>query len=122
MIRTILAATVLLCGLAAGASAQEHARAVIDRTQGDLRRAADFERRHHGTQADRYENAQKHLSDFDREMTRGHFDKDKLDTAIDDVKNVAEHNTLEAADRDALRADLGNLRAVREEHDRLRHE
>jgi len=120
--RIIPAAIALMCGLAVGALAQEHARAVIDRTQGDLRRAADFERRHHGTQAERYENAQKHLSDFDRDMTRGHFDKDKLDTAIDDVKNVVEHNTLDPGDRDALRADLDNLRAVREEHDRLRHE
>lgn len=112
----------LLCGLAAGASAQEHARGVIDRTLSDLHRAGDYERKHHGTQADRYNNAEKHLSDFDREFTRGHFDKDKLDTAIDDVKNVVDHNTLEPTDRDALRADLGNLRAVREEHDRLRHE
>ena len=66
----------------------------------------------------RYENAQRHLSDFDREMTKGHFDKDKLDTAIDDVKNVVEHNTLDSDARDALRRDLGDLRDVRAEHDR----
>jgi len=122
MIRTILATAALLCGLAVGASAQEHARGVIDRTLNDLSRAANFERHHHGNEADRYENASKHLSDFDREFTRGHFDKDKLDTAIDDVKNVVEHNTLEPSDRDALRADLSSLRGVREEHDRLRHD
>jgi hypothetical protein len=122
MMRTILATAALLCGFAAGLSAQVQARGVIDRTLGDLRRAGDYERRHHGTQAERYNNAEKHLSDFDREYSRGHFDNDKLDTAIDDVKNVVEHNTLDPSDRDALRADLGSLRGMREEHGRLRHE
>ncbi|HWF07477.1 MAG TPA: hypothetical protein VG297_03380 [Bryobacteraceae bacterium] len=117
-----MAAAVLLCGLTAGVSAQEHARGVIDRTQTDLQRAADFERHRHGTEVERYENAQKHLSDFDREFTRGNFDKGKLDTAIDDVKNVVDHNSLNPADRDALRDDLSNLRSMREEHDRLRHD
>jgi hypothetical protein len=122
MFKSILATAVLLCGITAGVSAQERTRGVIDRTQGDLRQAADFERHHHGTEVVRYENAQKHLSDFDRELTRGNFDKGKLDTAIDDVKNVVDHNSLDPADRDTLRADLSNLRAVREEHDRLRRE
>jgi hypothetical protein len=49
-------------------------RAVIDRTQVDLRRAEDFERGN-GKQVSRYDNAQKHLSEFDRNFTRGHFDK-----------------------------------------------
>jgi len=88
------------------------ARRVIDRTQIDLRRAEEFERQHH-KEVERYDNAQRHLSDFDRQYTRGHFDKDKLDTAIDDLKNVVEHNTLNPADRDALSADLRDLRMVR---------
>jgi len=90
------------------------ARAVIDRTQSDLRRAEHFERQH-GKEVDRYSNAQKHLSDFDRDFTKGHFDKDKLDTAIDDLKNVVDHNTLNPEDRDALNADLRDLREVRAE-------
>jgi len=116
----------VLCGLAIMAPAQEHerergfrdhGRGIIDHTQDDLRRAVEFER-HRGKEVERYENAQKHLSDFDREMTRGHFDKDKLDEAIDDVKNVVDHNTLDPGDRDALRRDLSDLRAMREELDR----
>jgi hypothetical protein len=122
----IVAAVALVCGFALTAPAQEHrhgfsdhARGVIDRTQDDLRRAAEFER-HRGKEVERYENAQRHLSDFDREVSRGHFDKDKLDTAIDDVKNVVEHNTLNAEDRDSLRTDLADLRGVRAEFDSLR--
>jgi len=110
---TALISTGLLFAQGAG-----HARRVIDRTSSDLRQAADFERRHHGKEAERYENAQHHLSEFDREYVRGHFDKDKLDTAIDDVKNVVEHNTLDPQGRDALRQDLEDLRLVRADHDR----
>jgi hypothetical protein len=89
-------------------------RVTIDRTQTDLRRAQDFERQH-GKEVSRYDNAQKHLSDFDRDFTRGHFDKGKLNTAIDDLKNVVDHNTLDPQDRDALTADLRDLRVMREE-------
>ena len=90
-------------------------RATIDRTQTDLRRAEDFER-HHGKEIARYDNAQKHLSEFDRDFTRGHFDRGKLDAAIDDMKNVVEHNTLTPTDRDALAADLRDLRVMRAEN------
>jgi hypothetical protein len=116
-LKIMMATAALLTGLAVAAPAQEHVRGLIDRTQDDLRRASEFER-HKGKEVTRYDNAEKHLSDFDREMTRGHFDKDKLDTAIDDVKNVVEHNTLDPEQRDRLGRDLADLRAMREEHDR----
>jgi Skp family chaperone for outer membrane proteins len=103
--------------VAAPAHRIDDARDIVDRTQSDLRRAADFERRK-GKEISRYENAEKHLSDFDKEITKGHFDKGKLDEAIDDVKNVVEHNTLDPDARDALNADLRDLRAVRVEHDK----
>jgi len=89
-----------------------NARAVIDRTQNDLRRAEEFERQNH-KEISRYVNAQKHLSDFDRDYVKGHFDKGKLDASINDLKNVVEHNTLNPQDRDALSADLRDLRFVR---------
>jgi ATP/maltotriose-dependent transcriptional regulator MalT len=99
--------------LATGVFAQiNDARAVIDRTQNDLRRAEDFERQKH-KELTRYDNAQKHLSEFDRDYTKGHFDKGKLDASINDLKNVVEHNTLNPQDRDALSADLRDLRLVR---------
>jgi hypothetical protein len=112
----VSAAFALLSG--AGLLAQmTDTRAVIDRTQRDLRRAQEFERSH-GKEVSRYDNAQKHLSEFDRDYTRGHFDKGKLDTAIDDLKNVVDHNTLSPEDRDGLGADLRELRLLRAEHDR----
>jgi hypothetical protein len=92
-------------------------REIVERTQHDLREGAEFERRH-GKEIVRYENAERHLSDFDHEFTRGHFDKDKLDTAIDDVKNVVEHNTLDPRSRDELREDLEDLRGIRAERPR----
>src|ERR671937_752629 len=73
-------------------AAVSDARGLIDRTQADLRRAAELERRHNSKAIERYDDAQKHLSEFDREYTKGHFDKGKLDSAIDDVREVVEHN------------------------------
>lgn len=55
----------------------------------------------------------RHLSEFDRKMSRGRFDKDVLDTAIDDVNNVVKNNTLSPNDRDALNRDLQELRDMR---------
>src|SRR5258708_2153025 len=90
-------------------------RALIDRTQQDISRSLEFER-HKGKEISRYDNAQHHLSDFDRELTRGHFDKGKLDQAIDDVKNLVEHNSLDPDLRDAITSDLRELRVMRAEH------
>jgi hypothetical protein len=122
--KIMIATAALLSGLAmaipaqeAGYRIQERERSLIDRTQDDLRKAADFER-HNGKETSRYEHAQTHLSDFDRELTRGHFDKGRLDDAIGDMKDVMDHNTLDPAARDALQRDLGDLRVMRDDHDR----
>jgi hypothetical protein len=80
--------------------------------QNDLRRAERFTPPN-GKEKERYFNAQHHLSQFDRELERGRFDKDKLDEAIDDVKNVVENNTLSPRDRDVLSGDLRDLRELR---------
>jgi hypothetical protein len=92
-------------------------RGVVDQTLRDLREATEFER-HNGKQIERYDNATRHLSDFDKEYTKGHFDKDKLDTAIDDLKNVVEHNTLDPRARDQLTDDLQDLRMLRADRGR----
>jgi hypothetical protein len=96
---------------------QERERGVIDRTQNDLRAASDFER-HNGKQIGRYDNAERQLSDFDRDLTRGHFDQGRLDHAIDSLKDVVDHNTLDPTNRDALMHDLADLRIMRDDHDR----
>lgn len=116
--RGLVARTLLLCTLnGAGWALQgadlDRARDLVSRVQNDLQRAADFTR-NNGKERERYENVQHHLSQFDRELRRDHFDKDKLDSAIDDLKNVVKNNTLEGHDRDALASDLSDLRTLRD--------
>ena len=110
--------TMLLCMLTgAGWIVQgadfNNARDMVARVQGDLQRAADFTR-NNGKERVRYENVQHHLSEFDRDLRQDHFDKGKLDSAIDDLKNVVKNNTLESHDRDALATDLSDLRTLRD--------
>jgi hypothetical protein len=85
---------------------------LIDRTQSDLRGAADME--HGQKERERYHHAQKSLSTFDRHLSKGKFDKDKLDEVISDIQSVLDHNTLQASSRDALLRDIADLRAARE--------
>jgi hypothetical protein len=68
--------------------------------------------------ARRYENAQKHLADFDQGLSRRQFDKGRLDTAIDDVKNVVDGNPLSPDAKQELSRDLAELRDLRERFDR----
>jgi hypothetical protein len=89
------------------------ARELVDRVQHNLRRAEHFTPPNE-KEKERYHNAQHHLSEFDQKLREGKFDKDKLDGAIDDMKNVVEHNTLSAEDRDTLSRDLHELRELRE--------
>ena len=109
--------TVLLCTLSGGWMLQavdyDHARDLVSRVQNDLQKATDFTRNNEKERV-RYENVQHHLSEFDRELRRDHFDKGKLDTAIDDLKNVVKNNTLEGHDRDQLASDLSDLRTMRD--------
>jgi hypothetical protein len=91
----------------------DRARDTVARVQDDLQRAADFTRTNEKERV-RYENVQHHLSEFDRELRRDHFDKGKLDSAIDNLKDVVKNNTLESHDRDALATDLSDLRTLRD--------
>jgi len=89
------------------------ARDLVDRIQEDLRRAAEFTRTNEKERV-RYQNVQHHLSEFDRDLRRDHWDKGKLDEAIDNLKSVVQNNTLEGRERDALAADLSDLRTLRD--------
>lgn len=88
-------------------------RGVVDRTQSDLRAAAELE---HGNnkQRDRYHDAQERLSDFDRKLTKGHFDKGDLEHAVDKIKDILDHNVLQASSRDALMRDVTDLKVARD--------
>ncbi len=109
----------LAFGAAAGAGlkafAQDFGRArdLVARVQDDLQHAADFTRNNEKERV-RYENVQHHLSEFDRELSRDHFDKGKLDDAINNLKDVVRNNTLNPRERDALAADLSDLRTLRD--------
>jgi hypothetical protein len=112
-------------------------RALVERVQSDLRRAErngrpegrdryddrdrDRDRfaRPDGKERERFDNAHRHLAQFDDRLSRDEFDKDKLDEAIDDVKNVAENNRLSPQARDGLRRDLADLRYMRSVRGRL---
>jgi hypothetical protein len=104
-----------LAGTRALLIGQEHGRArdLVTRVQGDLERSAEFVKSNE-KERERYHNVQHKLSEFDRELRAGHFDKGKLDDAIDDLKNVVKNNTLESRDRDTLAADLSDLRTLRD--------
>jgi len=81
--------------------------------QEDLQRAADFTRENN-KERDRYRDVQHHLSEFDRDLRAGKFDKGKLDDAINNLKDVVKNNTLESHDRDELARDLSDLRTLRD--------
>ena len=88
-------------------------RGLVDRTQSDLRQAAGMQREK-GDQMKRFDQAQQHLSDFDRKLTKGKFDKGRLDSAISSIKSILDKNTLQASSRDMLMRDLSDLHAVRD--------
>jgi hypothetical protein len=84
--------TVLVCALSGAgwmlqAADFDRARDLVAHVQDDLQRAADFTRTKEKERS-RYENVQHHLSEFDRELRRNHFDKGKLDASIDNLKDV----------------------------------
>jgi hypothetical protein len=116
--RMLVVKTVLLCALSGAgwmlqAADFDRARDLVAHVQDDLQRAADFTRTNEKERS-RYENVQHHLSEFDRELRRDHFDKGKLDDSIDNLKDVVKNNTLESRDRDALAMDLSDLRTLRD--------
>lgn len=88
-------------------------RGVVDRTQTDLRMAADLQHSK-DDQRKRYHEAQGHLSTFDRKLTRGKFDKGELNKSIDKLKEILDKNVLQASTRDALMRDLSDLKIARD--------
>src|SRR5260370_11072505 len=90
-----------------------NARDLVAKVQTDLERAADFTRSNEKERS-RYQSVQRKLSEFDRELKKGKFEKGKLDEAIDELKEVVKSNTLESHDRESLSADLTALRILRD--------
>ncbi|HEY1213086.1 MAG TPA: hypothetical protein VGE93_05590 [Bryobacteraceae bacterium] len=76
-----------------------------------------FNRAYSRRERDRYDNALRHLGQFEERARRGYFDKGKLDQAIEDVQNLVDHNPMDGRARDILWRDLGALRSLRERYD-----
>jgi len=96
------------------------ARELVARAQTDLKRASEFgyngdikKVKKDEKEIERYRNAQHSASNFDRHLNKGKFDKGELNSFINNLKNVVDHNTLEGQDRDALINDLKDLRDFR---------
>lgn len=96
------------------APSYDNLRSLVDRTQNDLKTAA-MQEPPGGKGQDRYRDAQKALSDLDKHLARGHFDKGDMDHSIDKVKDILDHNTLMASTRDMLMHDVEDLRTARDE-------
>jgi hypothetical protein len=88
-------------------------RDVVDRTQADLKTAADLETGKNDHK-ERYKDAQGHLSTFDRKLVNGKFDKDELNKAIDKIKSILDKNVLQASTRDILMRDVTDLKVARD--------
>jgi hypothetical protein len=85
---------------------------LIDRVLRDLDRARsdrEAERREH----DRFDQARRNLLRFEDNWSRGRFDKDRLDGAIDDLHHLSNSNHLRGRDRDMLARDMQALRDFR---------
>jgi len=103
-------------GYQASAAPYADLRGLIDRTQTDLRAAADLGHGKEGKddQRERYRKAQGHLSTFDRKLVHGKFDKGEIGKAIDQIKDILDKNVLQPSSRDALMRDLTDLKIARD--------
>ena len=105
----------LVLGLVSTALAQsdvDRGRQLVEQTDRDLHKVEHVDR-FSAKDRERYDNALRHLSEFDSALSRGKYDQGKLDTAIDDINNICKNNTLSPPDRDVLQEDLRALRELR---------
>lgn len=70
---------------------------------------------------ERYDNAMRHLSQFEERLHQGRFDKDKLDDAIGDVQHVLDNNPMHGRAREVLTRDVWDLRELRARYGRYRY-
>jgi non-ribosomal peptide synthetase component F len=85
---------------------------LIRSVQSDLSRAASRGYMS-GRERSRLDQALRNLADFDRDLSRGRFDRHDLDRAIDHVNDVVKSNRIDPREREILYADLNRLRDFR---------
>ena len=88
------------------------ARNLVQRVQDDLQTLHPAGP-HQGKDRERIQDAMKHLSDLDRNLTKDRFSKGAISDAIGNVQGILDHNTLETRERDILNADVHDLRELK---------
>jgi hypothetical protein len=88
------------------------ARRPADQTIADLK-AISARNTFNPHEAERYDNAMTHLSQFAERLQQGHFDRGKLDHSIGDLQGILSRNPLDGRARDILNHDLAELRRLR---------
>ncbi|MBV9771314.1 MAG: hypothetical protein JOZ32_17215 [Bryobacterales bacterium] len=91
--------------------------ALVDRVHEDLNHGYSAWNLSHGDR-DRLTHAEHQLREFAKQWRRAKFDKGDLDDSIAAVQHVLDNNHLHGAERDALSADVQELRDMREAYDR----
>jgi hypothetical protein len=86
----------------------EQVQSHLDRAMSSNFYPGDRERR-------RFDNAKRHLWEFQERLNQGRFDKDRLDQAIGDIQHLVDHTGLPYQARDVLYRDLSRLREFRTE-------
>lgn len=104
-------------GIAQPATPWVRARRLVSRTQNDVRRASVISPSMSSSDRDHFDAVLKHLSDFDRDLTRRRFNKGRLNDSIGDVQRILDHNTLSPRGRDRLQRDVIALRRLRADYD-----
>jgi hypothetical protein len=118
----LFSALALAVSFVGTANAQEYRfnpehRRPVEATVHDLEGIGERNSFSHGQQ-ERYDHAIIHLQQFaERLHERGHFDKGKLDQAINDVQNVIDHNPMSPGAHELLVRDVTELRRLRERFD-----
>ena len=90
---------------------------LVDRVHDDLNHAYGVWQ-FSNADRDRLNNAEKNLREFSRKWDQAHFDKGNLDSSIDAIQHVLDNNHLPADARDALSADVAQLRRMRDAYER----
>jgi len=85
---------------------------VIRAVEGDLQRAASRGYAG-GRERNRIDQALRHLNDFEREASRGRFDRHALDKAIERIEDAVRHSGLDYRERNILIGDVNRLREFR---------
>ncbi|HEY7391380.1 MAG TPA: hypothetical protein VH640_22890 [Bryobacteraceae bacterium] len=128
LLKTLRICAVLFAGTAAsvlfaqygppeGPYAPDAVRSLVDRVHNDLNHGYSVWNLHSGDR-DRLNHAERDLRSFSRDWEHGRFDRGDLDSSIGAIQHVLDENRLRGGERDALSADVGQLRHLREAYNR----